>query len=113
VLVDLIADTPLSTGCGSSGTINNTANATTGWTQIPSSNQKGFYVCIDNTTWNPSSNANPSIAPNQRKFVEIRASASALNNNRNQLGWIGTNTNSRFYDKATYEIITQAFARAN
>lgn len=113
LLVDLIADAPLTTGCGRGGTINNAANATTGWTQIPSSNQKGFYVCIDNTTWNPSSNASPSTAPNQRKFVEIRASASALNNNTNQLGWIGTNTNSRFYDKATYEIITQALARAN
>jgi hypothetical protein len=97
LLVDLIANAPLSTGCP--GTINN--GGTTGWTQSPSSNQKGFYVCLQN------------VATGQRKLAEIRASASALNNNTNQLGWIGTNTNSRFYDKATYEIITQALARAN
>jgi hypothetical protein len=97
LLVDLIANAPLSTGCP--GTITN--GGTTGWTRSPSSNQKGFYVCLQN------------VATGSIKLAEIRASASALNNNTNQLGWIGTNTNSRFYDKATYEIITQALARAN
>jgi Tfp pilus assembly protein PilW len=98
ILVDLIANEPLSSAV-CPGTINNAG--TTGWTQSPSSGQKGFYVCLQN------------VATGQRKLAEIRASASALNTSTNQLGWIGTNTNSRFYGKATYEIITQALARAN
>ena len=128
LLVDLIADAPLTpitdttpavpesdknTGCANNSAVINNANATTGWTQIPSSNQKGFYVCIDNTTWNPSSNASPSTTPNQRKSVEIHASASALNTQKTTGLKSATGTNSRFYDKATYEIITQAYTRAN
>jgi hypothetical protein len=96
-LVDLIANRTLSTGCP--GTINN--GSTTGWTQIQSSNisQQGFYVCIQN------------VATGARKYVEIRASASALN--AGSMKQINTSdTNSRFYDKATYEVITQVYARA-
>jgi len=128
LLVDLIADAPLTpitdttpalpesdknTGCANNSAVINTANAITGWTQIPSSNQKGFYVCIDNKTWNPSSNASPSTTPNQRKVVEIHASASALNTQKTTGLKSATGADSRFYDKATYEVITQAYARAN
>ena len=97
LLVDLIANAPLSTGCP--GTINN--GSTTGWTQSPSSGQKGFYVCLQN------------VATGASKLVEIRASASALDT-QNPTGLkSATVANSRFYDKATYEVITQAYARAN
>ena len=98
LLVDLIADEPLSTGCAN--------GATTGWTQIPSTTSttpKGFYVCVNNTTGNS----------NSRKSVEIRASASALDTQKTTGLQSATVANSRFYDKATYEIITQAYARAN
>ena len=98
VLVDLIADAPLTTGCAN--------GATTGWTQIPSTTSttpKGFYVCANNTTG----------TSNGRKSVEIRASASALDTQKTTGLQSATVANSRFYDKATYEIITQAYARAN
>ncbi|PZV26367.1 MAG: hypothetical protein DCF12_10120 [Snowella sp.] len=89
-LIDLIATTPKTTTC-----------TTNSWIKIPSTTN-GFFVCIDNTTG----------TSNNRKFVEIHASASALNSN--SLKWVNSSsTNSRFYDKATYEIITQALARAN
>jgi hypothetical protein len=97
LLVDLIANAPLSTGCP--GTINN--GGTTGWTQSPSSGQKGFYVCLQN------------VATGARKLVEIRASASALDTQKTTGLKAATVANSRFYDKATYEVITQAYARAN
>lgn len=95
-LVDLVANTPLSTGCP--GTITN--GGTTGWTQLPNNNQKGFYVCLQNVA-----------TGSTIKYVEIRASASALD--AGSMKRINTNTSSRFYDKATYEVITQAYARAN
>ncbi len=107
LLVDLIADAPLTTGCAN--------GATTGWTQIPSTTSttpKGFYVCVNNTTG----------TSNSRKSVEIHASASALNTQPTKTAGLksavtdstgNTITDSRFYDKATYEVITQALARAN
>jgi type II secretory pathway pseudopilin PulG len=97
LLVDLIANAPLSTGCP--GTINN--GGTTGWTQSPSSGQKGFYVCLQN------------VATGQRKLAEIRASASALNTQKTTGLNSATVTGSRFYDRATYEVVTQALARSN
>jgi hypothetical protein len=105
LLVDLIADTPLTTGCASGGTINNTAGATTGWTQIPNSSQKGFYVCIDNTN---------QISGNG-KSVEIHATASDQNNTiSNPLGWgSGSGGGYAATGKPNYEVITQAYARTN
>ena len=108
LLVDLIASAPLTTGCGSGGTINNTAGATTGWTQIPNSSQQGFYVCSDNTKQTTVGNG---------KSVEIHASASAQNNTiSNPLGWGSGSGSGGGYAAAaepTYEVITQAYARAN
>ena len=85
ILVDLIASTRDS---------NDTGTCVNGGTAFPGNNV-GFFVCING------------------KNVEIHAASSALNNSTNQLGWIGTNTNSRLYGQATYGIVTQAYARAN
>jgi len=96
LLVDLIADAPLTTGC---------ANGASGWTQIPSSSPKGFYVCVNNTTG----------TSGNRKIVEIHASASAQNNRvSNPLNWgSGSGGGYAAAGKPTYEVITQAYARAN
>jgi hypothetical protein len=105
LLVDLIATTPKTPSC--------TPPATgTSPIKIPSSSylNQGFFVCVDTNTGTSGS----------RKSVEIHASASALNTQKtsglksavtDSTG--NTITGSRFYDKATYEIITQAYARAN
>ena len=97
LLVDLIADAPLTTGCAN--------GATSGWTQIPSSSPKGFYVCVNNTTG----------TSGNRKIVEIHASASAQNNRvSNPLNWgSGSGGGYAASGKPNYEVITQAYARAN
>ena len=106
LLIDLIASAPLTTGCWRGGTINNTAGATAGWTQIPNSSQQGFYVCSDNTKQTADGNG---------KSVEIHASASAQNNTiSNPLSWgSGSGGGYAAAGKPTYEVITQAYARAN
>ena len=88
-LVDLIADIPQSSDCQNSGS---------GWTKIPTT-PKGFFVCVDSTG----------------KMVELHLSASAVNINSNKAqttAWMGSDTNTRFGDKATYEVVTQVYARA-
>jgi hypothetical protein len=120
LLVDLIANAPgtpitdttpnvpesgKNTGCADNSAVINTTGATTGWTQIPSTNQKGFYVCVNNTTG----------TSGNRKIVEIHASASAQNNRvSNPLSWgSGSGGGYAASGEPTYEIITQAYARAN
>ncbi len=103
LLVDLIAQTPQTTGC------NNTSSI-----KIPSSSyiNQGFFVCVDTN----------SGVPGSRKSVEIHASASALNTQPTKTTGLKSAvtdsagniiTGSRFYDKATYEVITQAYTRAS
>jgi len=87
-LIDLIADTPQSSDCQNSG-----------WTKIPTT-PKGFFVCVDQTTG---------------KMVELHLNASAVDINDSKAkttSWMGSDTNTRFGDKATYEVVTQVYARA-
>jgi len=96
LLVDLIATTPKTTSCSTASS-----------KKIPSSSylNQGFFVCVDSTTGTSDS----------RKFVEIHASASAQNNTKsNPLGWSsGSGSEYAAAGKPIYEVITQAYARAN
>ena len=86
-LIDLIADTPQSSACQNSG-----------WTKIPTT-PKGFFVCVNSTG----------------KMVELHLSASAVDIHSSKAqttSWMGSDTNTRFGDKATYEVVTQVYARA-
>jgi type II secretory pathway pseudopilin PulG len=86
VLVDLIA---LTRDPKDPGTCSN------GGTAYPTNTNTGFFVCVLNN-----------------KQVEIHLAASALDNTSGKLQWVGSDTNSRFNDKARYGIITQAYARS-
>ncbi|MEA5508557.1 hypothetical protein VB715_02145 [Crocosphaera sp. UHCC 0190] len=88
-LIDLIPDAPQNTNC-----------ATSGMTKIPSTNPKGFFVCVSD----------------DQKNAELHISTSAVNTIKGNTGNIfGTtpNTNGRYYDKATYEVVTQAYTRGS
>lgn len=70
-------------------------SCSSGYTAHPANTDTGFFVCVNGL------------------LAEIHLASSALELQGNQTTqWISTNSNSRFNDKATYGVVTQAFARA-
>jgi len=91
-LVDLIAEAPQNSNCQNPSLTN----------KIPST-PKGFFVCLDDSG----------------KNIEIHLSTSAVDINSGKAqttSWMksstDTNNTGRFADKATYEVVSQAYARS-
>jgi hypothetical protein len=86
LLVDLIA---------SANAPNDTAGCSNGGTAYPNVTS-GFFVCKND------------------KLAELHVASSALNaqTGKDSLKWVSSNSASRFNNKATYGIISQAYARA-
>ncbi|MFN9174294.1 MAG: type II secretion system protein J [Synechocystis sp.] len=83
--IDLVAETPETSTCQNAG-----------WTQIPSSSPKGFFVCV-----NPAKN-----------MAEVNLATSALDARDNSAQTWASDKNSRLGNRASYQANSTVFTRA-